>query len=1009
MLQIRVTDADGSNPIILETAEDKSYFKSINLGEEGINFTVAKNYPKAEVLNPDTTGYKKFWEVWDTRYNRRLNRGPIDSVGEDGPNWKVTGSGRSALLNNFYKSIKTFYFPVDTILDDLRYENIAIQPRATTLVAVGDTEEPPIFGSFSVDVNEKYQGLSKQTKDNIIDGDNGLLKPGQIQPSNTYYTTASFWMGQSKNDTIIVDLGGEYDLSKVSLLLPWWGGAQKLGNRTYDFSLDYARRTGGANHYRQRVLTDWQNLYNSPNDNRILNSPEAPYNFYIGTTVSGTSLEYGTFYVAQNIPGPITARYLRARVRDVHAWSGTIFDNTAPVDNWAYQCDPDYSGGIMDGKTINERTLEAANDCFASIVEVGAFQQIIPRDEIQPLALQRIDDQNLQINYYHVPESTETVTTPDGFRKFEPGGFFRRAHVSWTGASSSHTKFFDDDCTNCYPDGFNFGVMDQNNSLIYNSDSSSGSAVTIKAPASTSRFLMKGSSTASVVYVDAWPSVTDAFSWGTSYSYSEKADDYVSCHFRGQSFKWYATVPEDKTGATVKIEIRSKASPSYSTSWNVNAWSGWSTLVNSMTLPDNVSAELVYQISYESGILLGDTVYEIKITNLDGNFCSVDSFEGYWSGSMTSYNEDNHRITLSDVSRFNQIYDKRFSGGSMYKIDKQAWGGFTFVGDRVILYSAKGRNHGKMRIGLLKLGLSNSQYDQTNNDKILISGGDSARMLHIDLNTGKRGNEIPQYVAFDSDEHIPGGLPWDRYRLIWYYIRDDVEQFSTTDISQFDSFVERCNDCVPPVGDAIMVNKPVFIDGVAAHEALGLSVQFDNETHLNIVRAITEALQIEGDVGENGLLIKPRIGLDTDIVLREGQNTVVNYNIVNDITKIASMLVSSGSDIDGLPLFTITEDKQTRTDLGRTVMRKEDFRDVADYFQLIGLSRNSLRKRKKPEKRITVTHIGEDFTLEPGDSYVLFTKKMGPIRVRINRSQVIESRSSGTTVEMECVRWPQIT
>jgi hypothetical protein len=120
------------------------------------------------------------------------------------------------------------------------------------------------------------------------------------------------------------------------------------------------------------------------------------------------------------------------------------------------------------------------------------------------------------------------------------------------------------------------------------------------------------------------------------------------------------------------------------------------------------------------------------------------------------------------------------------------------------------------------------------------------------------------------------------------------------------------------------------------------------------------------------------------------------------------MLVSNGSDIDGLPLFTITEDKKTREDLGRTVMRKEDFRDIADYFQLIGLSRTSLRKRKKPEKRITVTHIAKNLELNQGDSFILYTKKQGPLRVRINRKTISQTSSGGTTYTLECIRWPEI-
>src|SRR6185295_17075433 len=136
-------------------------------------------------------------------------------------------------------------------------------------------------------------------------------------------------------------------------------------------------------------------------------------------------------------------------------------------------------------------------------------------------------------------------------------------------------------------------------------------------------------------------------SWGGSYSYTEVANDYASIHFRGQSFKWYGTVPSGKTGAIVKIEIRHKSAPNFVGTWQTSAWSSWTTLENNFQMPSNISAGLVYEITFESGTLLPETVYEIKITNLDGNYCSIDSVEGYWSGSLTNYNEDSHRIGLS--------------------------------------------------------------------------------------------------------------------------------------------------------------------------------------------------------------------------------------------------------------------------------------------------------------------------------------------------------------------------
>src|SRR5258706_1921867 len=131
----------------------------------------------------------------------------------------------------------------------------------------------------------------------------------------------------------------------------------------------------------------------------------------------------------------------------------------------------------------------------------------------------------------------------------------------------------------------------------------------------------------------------------------------------------------------------------------------------------------------------------------------------------------------------------------MYKISKAARISFNFIGDRVIVYSAKGRNHGKMRMALLRTGPGGSIYDANLDGKIDLLNGDSNGILTVDLNTGKRGNEITQYVIFDSNEQVPGGLPWDRYTLSVHYAAADVDTFNTTDTSQFDSFVARCADC----------------------------------------------------------------------------------------------------------------------------------------------------------------------------------------------------------------------
>lgn len=1010
-LQVRITNFDGSDPIILDRAENISLFESVNSSDEGVNFDIAKNNPKANVVNPDEGGYTKFWEVWDTDDNERKNYGSITTISDRGTKWGVQGLGRSNLLSDFRKTKKTFYAPIDLIVEDLRFENISIQPRTTTVVPKTNATGSQLLVFGTVDIDEKYNGLSKQTKDNVIDDDNGLIKPGQIEPSNTYATTDSFWAGMSREDTLIMDLGEVYTVDKVQIIMPTWGGAERKGNRTYDFKLAYADLTGSPGAVIDgRRFGQFHQFFDTGADSRLVIGANNPATFHFGSTASGTGLDLLNYYVQQGDTGGADMRYLRAQIYDVHAWYGSVLDDNPPNDGWTFQCDPDYTPGslpwldpdlegIMADKTINERVLEPANDCFASIIEFSAYKQILERDEIQPLALQRIDSNNLQVTYSHIPDASETVNTDGGFRKFEPGGFFRNFSVTYTGANTSHSKFYDDDCTNCYPSAFNFGIIDQNNSLILRRTQSSGTGVSVKGSAFTSHILMKGSTDAEVVSVDTWPSVTDPFSWGGSYSFTTIQDDFATVHFRGQSFKWYATIPEDETGAEVSIEIRNKDSN--------GEWTSYSTLESSLFLPNAINAEVVYEITYESGTLLPNTVYEIRITNLDGGYCSIDSFEGYWSGSMTDYNEDSNRINVSAPENLVQIYDSRFSHGSMSKWNNNTFFNFSFEGDRVVLLSAKGYNHGKIRIILLK----NNKFiydDFPNNGNVFIPGGDpDDGSLAIDLDTGAPGVEIPQFVAFDSNDYFPDGLPWDRYVLGIYLLPADIETYMTSEPADSDTFKLRCSDCTPALGDEVEINKYVYLDGIMVHEKVGLSIAFENETHLDILRSVAEVTQTEWDVTEEGIKLVPRLGVDTNEALREGQNALVDWGIVNDVTKVASILISSGADIDGLPLFTITEDKRNREILGRTVMRQEDFRSIADYFQLIGISRTELRKRRFPEKRITVTHTGT-FNLNKGDSFILFTKKSGPIRVRIMKKQVTQTSNNGRTYELECIKWPLI-
>lgn len=996
ILQIRISDFDGSNPIILEEAKNRSYSKTINSADEGVSFSIAKNATKADILNPDIDGYTKRWEVWDTVLNERLNFGPITSITEDGPDWKVAGAGRSALLIDFYKTQKTFYAPILEILDGVRYENLATEPRTVTIVpsTTSSAAQTTVFGA-SVTISEKYHPLSIKTKDLAIDDDTGLLKPGEIEPSNTIYSTDSYWSGMARSDSHIVDLGVVYPVNKIKLNLPTWGGASRLGNRRYTFRVSFAIE--GATVLQDRTFGTFTTLYTSDNPNR-----GADMDVWVGYNSSNVLTVVSEYEYLQ----PIQARYIRTEIIDTHAWFGTHFDTEVAVDAWEYQCNPDYITGSIPSrgafpavmkKEINTRELEPANDCHASIKEIAVMKDIINRSTILPLGLQRIDNNNLQINYSHTPIAGETVTTNSGYRKFESGGFFRKATINYSGASSTYTKFFDSDCTNCFPDGFNFGIMDQHNNMVYSTNTTSATP-TIKLGAYTPEIIMKGAANATVTWTDSWPAKTDPLSWGGSYSYSEIVGDTAIIHFRGQSFKWYATVPDGKTGASTNIHIRN-INPS-------NVWTSW-TLLDTIILPTGINSEVVYAISYESGQLNADTIYQIRLTNNDGGYCSIDSIEGYWSASMVEYNEDSLRINVSRPERIKQIYDKRFSGGSMYKYENSVFQNFNFTGDRVVILSAKGRNHGKARL-LIKNNSLGSLYDAGPSSHVFIPGGDiSDGSLLVDLDTGKAGNEITQYILFDSNDYFTNGLPWGSYGVTIYLYGPDLETYVTDALdSEFDAFVSRCGDCEPSSGETITVTKPIFLDSIIAHEVIGLSVSFDNEQHLEILKSTAEALQVEWDVTEAGLRVEPRIGRDTFEYLREGEDTLVNWQIVNDISQMASMLITHGADIDGLPLFAITEDKKTRARLGRTVMRQHDFRNLADYMQLIGLSRTELKRRAYPQKRITVTHVGENLNLNQGDSFMLWTRKMGEIRVRIDRKEINES--GGRTFNLECVIWPQI-
>lgn len=1039
MILIRIVSPSGSiEPVILEQAENIQVFEAVGSSDEGVSFEIAKNAPKADILNPDNRGYAYFWEAWDTATNSRINYGPIKNITESGPSWKVSGAGRSALLDDIRSTNRVFYAAIDKFVDDLRYENIAVEPRTKTLVWSGeddssDTPESTVFAD--PDFDDRLSTLSSRTKDNAIDDEDGLIPLGKAEPSRSFFTTKSFWSGTAPKDTLLVDLGAEYSISKIKLLFPWWGGKTRSNDRSYDFDLAYTTEiepttyaaSGIYRYFRHPVKwTDFTNIYRIGTHvnqaNRLVTHPQYEMEFNLGYTNSGEGYGFNRFNTLLSTPGPTTMRYIRVAIKNVNAWYGNVLDDDPGHNGWDYQCNPDYVAGgdsffgsktgIMKNSEINDRVLEAANDCNASIVEVGAMQEIIGKDTIRPLAMQKIDNNNLQITYTHTPETWETRTATNGQRKFEPGTFFRNIIIDYSGASSNYTKFFNKDCTNCYPDGFHFGVLDNDQNVVYMSDNSSGSNIAVRTKSFASYVWMKGSANATVTSVDAWRGQTDPLSYGGSHSFSEVAGDTATVHFRGQSFRWYATVPEGKTGATVKIEYRNKTNTPRFGIANIGhiSWSGggaWTTLVNNYKIPDNISASLVYEITYESGTLAPDTVYEIRITNLDGNYCSVDSFEGYWSASFTMYNEDSSRIKVSRETAFKQIYDKRFNNGSMYKWNASGTGlSMVFEGDRLVIVSAKGRNHGKLRVLLYQYDEQYGLYDPGESLRIYIPGGNADGTYTINLGTAKRANESTQHVVFDTNEIFGSvGLPWGKYGLS--LSNYPIETYSTTKNEvNSDSFVYRCQACKADASGSKTINKYVYLDSIGVHETIGLSVVFDNETNLNQLKSVADALQVEWDITEQGVVLEPRVGTDTDYSLREGANTLVDFEVVNDVNNVASILYSYGADIDGLPLFTITEDKIARDILGRTVMRQEDFRDVGDYQQLVGISRGSLRKRRVPEKRITITHLG-DIPINKGDSFNLVTTKRGEMRVRAVK-KVRSQTSAGTTYQLECVTWPQI-
>jgi hypothetical protein len=235
----------------------------------------------------------------------------------------------------------------------------------------------------------------------------------------------------------------------------------------------------------------------------------------------------------------------------------------------------------------------------------------------------------------------------------------------------------------------------------------------------------------------------------------------------------------------------------------------------------------------------------------------------------------------------------------------------------------------------------------------------------------QRTNEIPQYVIFDTADYFADGLPWGSYTIGIYKPKD---------------------------------SDPIYLDGINAHMSTGISAKFINTSYLDILKSTAAALRLEWDITEKGLKVVPRLGTDTDIIMAEGRGTTIKIDETQDISKVATMLIATGADIEGLPLFTIVEDKESKELFGRTIQRTyDDYRNVADYFTLVGASRTELRQRREPARRITV--ITTDIQgLIPGDTFIVKTSELEK-RVRaitINRTQ---SSSNGTEYSVECAVW----
>jgi hypothetical protein len=909
LLQVIISTPDFSNgvnftdQIILENADDISLRKSVAITDESISFNLPQTDPKASEVT-----FLRWWECWDTETNERKNYGPIDSIEKPtGGNLKISGPGRSAILRDVYKTTQTFYKPIDIFIDDLRYENVASEPRTSVLI--------------NTDTDSAYYGLSNRTKDAIIDENTGYISPGRDTPIAGIYRADQFWAGTGKADWITVDLGAPYTISRSRVLLPWWGSTTDRWNRTFDWTYQYSLDNSSFTTIFDDVHPHAQGGYTDAAAGGLA--------IYTGETPVQSMKT-----AAMSSSTPIEARYWKINITNTYAYYNEMLNGNdfraVRRDEWQWQCNGSNHLHRYDGSPTNVASppvlkpdkLRPQNDCYASVVEVEIDKKILDKDVIPLLYYQQINNDSRQITYYHLPDPSETVTVGSS-RKFEPGTLFRKARLDW---STGYPK-----------------VYDEFNNLLAEGDSY------IETPAYARLITIKGSSDATVYYADTWPGKLDPLSYNANYSYSTIEGDTAILHFRGVSLKWYITVPEDATPGEVSIEFRQ---------WyggGAEYWGNWVTLVDSLILPTGVHGYKVWEIEYESGILHDDTVYELRITNLNGGYVSIDAFAGYWSGSFTDLNENDPRLYERYPNKVIQKYGEHFSFGSTYVIPLAgvafSLGSYSFYGDRVILYGAKGPN-----LGTIKLQVPG--YD--------LGDIDGSVTINLDSNYW-----IYQAVLFDSKDYIEN-MNWGWHDLGMY----------------------QRNDCP----------GEIYFDGVGSHSSTGLSVKFANPTsHLEILKSTLEALTMEGEINEKGIRVTPRLGKNTDIIMKEGTNVLIELNNTEDVSKVATMLQVKGADIDGLPLSAVVEDKNTRREFGRTIQRDYDLNNVSDYFTLIGAARVELIKRKKPERRLTVSYVGPEI-IAPGDSFIA-KKKDAEFKVRAT-SVTRNQGQNGTTHEIECEVWP---